>query len=229
MPPSRVKRKPTAAKNRSAGDSGLRTRLLLAALPDVAFDGWHDDLLTAAAIRAGVTVEKAEEVFPAGTRGLALYLNEWADEETRLRLTREDTHAPRVRDRVARGVEIRLDVLTPWKQAVSRALCYLGTPPGGFLLPAHVWRTADMIWDMAGDTATDYNRYTKRLLLSGVLTATTLYWLGDTSPDHTDTRAFLARRIDDALKIGKAAGKARGAAKGIRDLLRKREKGGQGA
>lgn len=207
MPSSARKKKKTAQGRKTGRDDSLRTRLLLAALPDVAFDGWHDELLAAAAVRAGIAEEEAEAAFPGGTHDLALYLSEWADEEMRQRLTREDLSALRVRDRVARGVEIRLDILAPWKQAVSSALCYLGAPPCGLLLPARVWRTADIIWQAAGDTATDYNRYTKRFLLSGVLTATLLYWLGDDSPGHADTRAFLARRIDNVLKAGKAAAK----------------------
>ncbi|MDP2206767.1 MAG: COQ9 family protein [Alphaproteobacteria bacterium] len=202
---SRKKQKPETGGT-DAAQNALRTKLLLAALPDVAFDGWHAGLLAAAARRAGISEDDAEALFPQGTRGLALYLSTWADEEMRKRLAREKMESLRVRDRVARGVEIRLDILAPWKQAVSSGLCYLGTPPGGLLLPSQVWRSADIIWQAAGDTATDYNRYTKRLLLSGVLTATILFWLGDETPQHQDTRAFLARRIDEALKIGRTAG-----------------------
>lgn len=204
---TRKKQKPETGDT-DTGQNALRTRLLLAALPDVAFDGWHAGLLESAARRAGINEDIAEALFPNGARGLALYLSTWADEEMRQRLAREKMDDLRVRDRVARGVEIRLDIIAPWKQAVSTGLCYLGTPPGGLLLPTQVWRSADIIWQAAGDTATDYNRYTKRLLLSGVLSATILFWLGDDSPQHQDTRAFLARRIDEALKIGKTAGGA---------------------
>jgi ubiquinone biosynthesis protein COQ9 len=203
-----TRKKQKTRSGAAADKAALRTRLLLAALPDVAFDGWHDGLLAAAAWRAGVSEDNAEAAFPDGTRGLALYLSAWADAEMRARLAREKLEGLRVRDRVARGVEIRLDILAPWKQAVSSALCYLGAPPGGFLLPAQLWRTADIIWQAAGDTATDYNRYTKRILLSGVISATVLFWLGDDSPQHENTRAFLKRRIDNALTVGKTAGGA---------------------
>lgn len=195
-------------RHRQTDQDTLRRQILLSALPDVAFDGWHEGLVEAAAARAGISVVAAESAFPDGTRDLALYFSDWADAEMQTRLAREPLDKLRVRERVARGVEIRLEILTPWKQAVSSALCYLGTPPGGLLLPRQVWRTADIIWQAAGDTATDYNRYTKRFLLSGVITATILYWLGDDSEGHADTQAFLARRIDNVLKVGKAAGSA---------------------
>lgn len=196
------------ARHRQTDQDTLRRQILLSALPDVAFDGWHEGLVEASAARAGIPAAAAENAFPGGTRDLALYFSDWADAEMQTRLAREPLDKLRVRERVARGVEIRLEILTPWKQAVSSALCYLGTPPGGLLLPRQVWRTADIIWQAAGDTATDYNRYTKRFLLSGVITATILYWLGDDSEGHADTQAFLARRIDNVLKVGKAAGSA---------------------
>lgn len=211
----------SARSSRQSGPAAdLRPRLLEAALPDVAFDGWHENLLASAAARAGVTIDEAEDAFPDGTRGMALYFSEWADEEMRKKLARENMKDLRVRDRVMRGVDIRLRILTPWKAAVSSALSYLGKPPGGFLLPAHVWRTADIIWQAAGDTSTDYNRYTKRFLLSGVIVATILYWLGDDSDNHADTSAFLARRIDNVLKVGKAAGSAGSTVKNIFGGLR---------
>lgn len=208
---------------KSSAAADIRTTLLMAALPDVAFDGWHDGLLAAAATRAGIDIETAEDLFPDGARSLSLYLSEWADEEARQKLAKEPLAKLRVRDRVARGVMLRLEALAPWKAAVSSAISHLGWPPGAFLLPSQVWRSADMIWQAAGDTSADYNRYTKRLLLSGVLTATTLYWLGDSSEDHADTRAFLQRRIDNVLAVGKTIGMAGGRLKsGVETLKRKK-------
>ena len=52
-----------------------------------------------------------------------------------------------------------------------------------------------------GDTSDDVNWYTKRATLSAVISATVLFWLGDHSPDHVDTRAFLDRRIDGVMRF----------------------------
>ncbi len=75
-----------------------------------------------------------------------------------------------------------------------------------------VWYSADKIWEWAGDTATDYNRYTKRGLLSGVITATMLVWVHDKSEGYQKTSDFLDRRIDNVLVVGKLAGKILGKA-----------------
>ena len=47
------------------------------------------------------------------------------------------------------------------------------------------------------------NWYTKRATLSGVYSATVLFWLGDSSEGHQDTWAFLDRRIENVMQIEK--------------------------
>ena len=66
------------------------------------------------------------------------------------------------------------------------------------------------MWRLAGDTATDYNHYTKRAMLLGVYTATITVFLDDESEGQAETRAFLARRIDGIMRFERAkAGMAR--------------------
>jgi ubiquinone biosynthesis protein COQ9 len=67
-----------------------------------------------------------------------------------------------------------------------------------------LWQTADAIWTALGDTSDDLNWYTKRATLSGVYSATVLYWLGDQSMDHAASWAFLDRRLDDVMQIERA-------------------------
>lgn len=171
-----------------------KTAALLKSLPHVPFDGW---------------AHEADDLFPRGTLDLMLYFSAWADGEMLKKLGKKDLAGLRVRDKVTKGVRARLEALAPHKDAFGKALAYLAPPPRNIYLPKLVWKTADAIWRAAGDTATDYNHYTKRILLSGVLVSTSLYWLNDDSPRHEKTWAFLDRRIDNVLKIGAAAGKLR--------------------
>jgi ubiquinone biosynthesis protein COQ9 len=172
-----------------------KTKVLLAALKNVPFDGWAHD---------------PDDLFPRGGLDLALYFSDWADAEMLKRMAaRKDFGRLRVRDKIAAGVKARLEALEPHREAVAKSLAFMSAPQRGVRLPKMVWATADAIWRAAGDTATDYNHYTKRILLSGVLTSTTLYWLNDASPGHGKTWAFLERRIDNVLKLGALAGRLR--------------------
>ena len=57
------------------------------------------------------------------------------------------------------------------------------------------------MWRLAGDTATDYNHYSKRAILGAVYGSTMAVFLNDASEDFADTRAFLARRIDQVMRF----------------------------
>src|SRR5690606_31002232 len=150
----------------------IRATLLEAALPDIAFDGWQDSVLEAACAKTGIDIDAADKALPGGMADLALYFSTWADDKMLAALADHDMSNMRIRDRIALGVRTRLEILTPWKQAVSAATPALGLSARSFRIPKAIWQTADKIWVAGGDTATDYNRYTKRFLLSGVLTTT---------------------------------------------------------
>ena len=72
------------------------------------------------------------------------------------------------------------------------------------------WHSADAMWRLAGDTATDFNHYTKRLTLSGVYAATLLAWLDDDSEGWADTAAFLDRRLAGVMRFEKWKAEWRG-------------------
>lgn len=185
----------------------LKTRFLTTALPDVPFDGWTPELMARTAQTLKMDDADVEAAFPGGLPDLADYFSVWATDEALKKMKKKTLKDLRVRDRVALGVRARLETLAPHKEALRAALAFLAKPPSSLRLPKLVWHAADKIWWAAGDTSTDYNHYTKRLLLSGVITSTTLYWLNDTSKGHAETWAFLERRIDDVLKIGMKLGK----------------------
>ncbi len=85
---------------------------------------------------------------------------------------------------------------------MRRGLAFLALPQHAGLAAKCLYRTVDAVWHGVGDTSTDYNFYTKRLLLAGVYSATVLAWLDDTSEDRAETWAFLERRLDEALLLG---------------------------
>ena len=116
----------------------------------------------------------------------------------------------RIRDRIATAVRTRLDLLAPHKEAVRRAVAFEALPGNAPRALKAVYHTVDAMWHAAGDTATDWNFYTKRALLAGVYTSTVLIWLGDQSEDCAETWAFLDRRIEDVMRIEKAKAKVRG-------------------
>lgn len=182
-----------------------KTAILEAALPSIPFDGWTISVLEEAAMACGYSKSMVRAVFPDGIKDAISFFSFWADEQMMEQLNQIDPQSMRVRDRVRKAVETRLEILAAHKEAERLAVAFWVRPMRKFEGAKLIWKTADRIWSWAGDTATDYNRYTKRGLLSAVITSTTFYWLNDESQGHKDTLAFLERRIDNVMSIGKVA------------------------
>ena len=196
-----------------------RAKLLEASLRHVPFDGWSQRALMAAAEDLELSPAEAINAFPGGTAELVEAFHAWADARMLGRLEKLDLDSMKVRDKVTAGVRFRLEILEPHREAERRALAFLALPTNGPLGLRCLYRTVDAIWYAAGDRATDYNFYSKRMLLAGVYGSTLLYWLNDQSEDHRETWAFLDRRIAEVLKIGGRLGKTVGRLLDLPDRL----------
>ena len=181
-----------------------RATLIEAMLPDVAFDGWSRAAVRAAARRCGIAPGEALALFPGGATELVAAFSYWADARMLDRLEALPVAAGPISKRIAEAVATRLDIVTPWREAVRRALSVLALPLNAPLAGRLVYDTVDAIWYAAGDTATDFSFYSKRLSLAAIYAATVLYWLEDRSLGFADTRAFLDRRLRGAARIGRA-------------------------
>jgi ubiquinone biosynthesis protein COQ9 len=181
-----------------------RDALIEAMLPEVPFDGWSRAALRAAARRIDLPASEALALFSGGAADFVACFSRWADRRMLDRVESLPLDQLRVPERIAFAVNIRLEIVEPWREAVRRALVILALPQHAVLALRLLYETVDGMWYAAGDTATDFSFYTKRATLAGIYAATLLYWLEDRSPGFADTRAFLDRRLADVGQIGAA-------------------------
>lgn len=200
---SKKTKQQSANPRQASKKADTRDTILRHLLPNIPFDGWTDEALQRAAKACKISPEKLDQAFPQGVTDAVAYFFHWATARMAEKITPRTLQGLRVRDKVTLCVRTRLELLAGYKEATSSALTYMAKPPRALHMPKMVWETADVIWKLAGDTSADYNKYTKRIILSGVLGATTLYWLNDTSDHNEKTWVFLDKRIDNALSVGK--------------------------
>ena len=182
--------------------SATRDAVLQAALPHVPFDGWSDTTLKAALSDSGTAPGLAAALFPRGPLDLALAYHRAGVAAMVQALAAQDLSALRFRDRIAAAVMARLDLVTD-KELVRRGTAFFTLPHNAPEGASAIWGTADAIWTALGDTSDDLNWYSKRATLSAVYSATVLFWLGDSSENHRDTRDFLDRRIGNVMEFEK--------------------------
>lgn len=185
----------------------FRERLLDAMLEFAPETGWTDLSLGRAAERAGLSAGQVQLATPNGVGDLLEALARRAARAAAARLGQPDVSAMKVREKVRAAVRAYLDFLEPHKPAVKRAA---GSPANVLSGPKGLWSAADAIWSALGDKSTDYNWYTKRAILTGVIGSTLVAWLGADDPAEVD--AFLDRRIENVMQFEKWKGEVREAA-----------------
>ena len=185
----------------------LRAALAPQVAANAAFDGWNNRALDAAADALGVDHDVARLAF---TDGPVAMIDAWfaaIDAGMLAGFTPEQLAGMKIRARITALVEARLAIAAPHREALRRALAILAMPQNIARAAQLGWRAADAMWRAAGDTATDYNHYSKRMTLGAVYASTIAVFLDDESEGHADTSAFLGRRIENIMQFERAKAK----------------------
>jgi ubiquinone biosynthesis protein COQ9 len=206
-PPKKKKVAPAAEEK--PDDAALKQAVLVAVLPDAAFDGFTDAVLAKAGASIGLDSGALARLFPEGPLSLIEFYSTWADGEMEKLLAVMDLPSKKIRERIAAAVLARLSVLKPNKEAARRAGATLSLPMHAGLAARLMYRSVDAMWRAVGDTSTDFNFYTKRGILAGVYGTTLLRWFNDTSEEESVTGEFLAARIENVMQFEKFKAKAK--------------------
>ena len=196
----------------------------LALAPEVAlsavFDGWTERALETAAQGVGVEPSVARLAIPGGAMDMIAAWVESVDAKMEAEFGGGRLDNTPIRERIRTLVQFRLDQARGLEEAVSRALAVQAMPQNVPSALKQGWSSADRMWRLAGDTATDYNHYTKRAILAGIYGATLAVYVNDDSEDKADSRAFLDRRIEGVMKFEKAKAQLLGGEREHFDIAR---------
>ncbi|MDY0029889.1 MAG: COQ9 family protein [Pseudobdellovibrionaceae bacterium] len=184
----------------------LRDHVIEAMLDDVRTQGWKWSLVEEA-VRSAKLQDTAEKtLFPNGLIDVVSHFSDFADRKMIAALNDIPYDALRSKDRVRAALMARYEVMAPHRESVRHALAFWALPTHVVQSQRVLWRTADRIWDWAGDKSSDYSRHTKRAMLSSILVGTSMVWITDESKGIMVTQAFLDRRLENAMEIGKTIG-----------------------
>jgi ubiquinone biosynthesis protein COQ9 len=182
----------------------LRLRLAPMVAENAAFDGWSAKALEATAAQSGTDADIIAFAFDGGPLAM---IDAWfasVDAQMRSVLPPEKLETMRVGRRIKALVEARLAILAPNREALRRAQSILAMPQNLRHAAKLGWHAADIMWQAAGDTATDLNHYSKRATLGTIYAAALLHFVNDESEGWADTIAFLDRRLAGIVRFEKA-------------------------
>ena len=162
--------------------------------------GWNSRMVRAACEACGLSLGDEELLLPNGARDLAALLSRRHDDRALAELGGIDARSLKMRERIAKAVSARMEAGATDLEATRRCAAFLALPPNADLGLKLAWESADQLWNWAGDTATDWNHYSKRVILSGILIpALTMRWFDG----REAAEAFVAARIENVMAFEK--------------------------
>jgi ubiquinone biosynthesis protein COQ9 len=190
------------AKAETATDWAEATeqQVLDTALGIIPQEGWSARMAILAGAAAGLSAGETELLLPHGPTDLAALLSRRHDARALAALGQLDAKGLKIREKIARAVAARTDAAMDDEAAVRRMSGFLALPQNAALGLRLTWESADALWRWAGDTATDENHYSKRVLLAGILAGTLAVRLASGTEAAAD---FTARRIDNVMTFEK--------------------------
>jgi len=190
----------------------LRRRLALAVGNHAVFDGWTQKAVDSAAAEFEIDRDQARLAMPKDAPGMIDIYVQAVDAAMAAAFPPKLLAKMKIREKIRALIWFRIETMTDAREAIRRALAILAMPQNALLAARIGWRSADAMWRLAGDTATDFNHYTKRMTLGALYASTLMAWLDDESAGFADTAAFLDRRIDNVMRFEKWKAEWRGSA-----------------
>lgn len=157
----------------SAPLSGLQaaeSRLAKAVAAFVPELGLNRQSVEAGARSLGISEGERDLIAPHGAADIAAILWREHDEILLLPETAESLAGMKIREKIAFLLNTRLDAAAHDEKLARRLMGYFALPHHAALYHRLLWQTADIIWRLAGDTALDANHYSKRMIVSGIIT-----------------------------------------------------------
>ena len=144
--------------------------------------------------RYGIDINETELLFPEGNIDLIKFTLEQLNKELEEYCRKIDLIRLPVHKRIKKVLLLKISLMSKNKLFYRSIFFKLLVPNKNFSLSTQLYNSVDQIWFIAGDSSTDFNFYTKRLILSVIYSRIMLYFFNNNNQEE------LENILDDSLK-----------------------------
>ena len=185
------------------------------------FDGWNIISLKQAAQDSKIDENYISLIFDNGINDMTNFFNKYYDDMMEKEIKGLNLQEMKIRDKIKNSVKIRLKLYKNHKSSIKRLIEFYSNPKNTNLAIANCYKTVDTIWYAIGDQSTDFNFYSKRIILLKIYIRTILKFVQDDSDDHLKTYNFLDNQIEEVMTINKIKIKVKNCINSAQDLSKK--------
>ena len=160
--------------------------------------GWNDSLFEKISSRHRIAYEELAILFPDGYKQMLKLSLDYLNYELENICSQCDFIRMPVHKRIKKIIITKVNLMNKHKDFYRRTFYFLLIPINYKLLTAYLYKSVNLMWYISGDNSTDFNFYTKRMILSGVYSSVILHFINNDSLHETE------QKLDDnLLKVSK--------------------------
>ena len=144
--------------------------------------------------RYGLNINEIELLFPEGNIDLIKFTLEQLNKELEEYCKKIDLIRLPFNKRIKKVLLSKISLMNKNKLFYRSIFLNLLIPKKNFSLSNQLYNSVDQIWFIAGDSSTDFNFYTKRLILSGIYSRVILFFFNNNNQEE------LENILDESLK-----------------------------
>ncbi len=165
------------------------------------FEGWNQKALEAAFLKSEIDIKFLPFIFENGCLDIADFFVRMIDAKMQKVTTGIDFGQMKIRDKIKNLVKIRLKINQEYKPQLQKLIHFYLHPKNIGLGLKNSYKTADLMWKIAGDNATDFNFYSKRIILTKVYIRVLFSFVKDESNNYQKTLDLLDKQIEKVMKF----------------------------
>ena len=176
-----------------------RLELLKYAKILVAVNGLKLNTLEVICNKYKLDINEIKILFPEGNNDIIKFSLEQLNEDLEDSCKRIDLIRLPIHKRIRKILLLKLSLMSKDKNFYKKIFLNLLIPKKNFSVPVQLYKSVDQIWFIAGDISTDFNFYTKRLILSGIYSRVVLFFFNNN--DQAELENILDTNLRRVSKI----------------------------
>ena len=142
----------------------------------------------------GLNTDETDLLFPQGNIDLIKFALEQLNNDLEVYCRQIDLIRLPIHKRIRKVLLSKISLMNKDKLFYRSIFLNLLIPKKNFSLSSQLYNSVDQLWFIAGDSSTDFNFYTKRLILSGIYSRVMLFFFNNNNQEE------LENILDQSLK-----------------------------
>ena len=141
-----------------------------------------------------LNIDETDLLFPQGNIDLIKFALEQLNNDLEVYCRQIDLIRLPIHKRIRKVLLSKISLMNKYKPFYRSIFLNSLIPKKNFSLSSQLYNSVDQLWFIAGDSSTDFNFYTKRLILSGIYSRVMLFFFNNNNQEE------LENILDESLK-----------------------------